>query len=70
MIEKEKDRYRPPAEGPGAARRGAWGRPNREGHRRPPPPPWGPGGGGGEGEGGATTAWATSLLLRRPLICT
>ena len=32
----------PPAEGPGAARRGAWGRPNREGHRRPPPP-WGPG---------------------------
>ena len=29
----------------GAARRGACGRPNREGHRRPPPP-WGPGGWG------------------------
>ena len=29
----------PPAEGP------AWGRPNREGHRRPPPP-WGAGGWG------------------------
>ena len=34
----------------GAARRAAWGRPNREGRRRPPPP-WGPGGEGG-GRGG------------------
>ena len=47
----------PPAEGPGAARKGAAAavEPGRGGcpHRLAPPPPWGPGNGGeGEGEGG------------------